>query len=150
LGVLGLIGDVLIKLKDAIIWQTICIENLRLLKRNDYSENEKEYQVFFRNSNPSQKELNKKNKNKFFTFLKKNIFLSHFFANAMYLPFFIVSLIIMLFSLNLIILEILFIYTCCINVILGIKVIFNTINQKKTEKTYNKFFNSKDKIDFNL
>ena len=33
---LGLVGDVLIKLKDAIIWQTICIENLRLFKRNDY------------------------------------------------------------------------------------------------------------------
>ncbi len=149
-GVLGLVGDVLIKLKDAIIWQTICIENLRLFKRNDYLKNEKEYQVFFGNSNASQEELNKKNKNKFFTFLKKNIFLSHFFANAMYLPFFIVSLSIMIFSMNLIILEILFIYTCCINIILGIKVTINTIKQKKTEKTYNKFFNSKDKIDFNL
>ena len=79
-GVLGLVGDVLIKLKDAIIWQTICIENLRLFKRNDYLKNEKEYQVFFGNSNASQEELNKKNKNKFFNFLKKIIFLSHLFC----------------------------------------------------------------------
>ena len=87
-GVLGLVGDVLIKLKDAIIWQTICIENLRLFKRNDYLKNEKEYQVFFGNSNASQEELNKnKIKIKFLLFLKEKYFLSHFFANAMYLPF---------------------------------------------------------------
>ena len=58
----------------------------------------------------------------------------------MYLPFFIVSLSIMIFSMNLIILEILFIYTCCINIILGIKVTINTIKQKKTEKNIQQIF----------
>ena len=72
---LGLIGDVLIKLKDAIIWQTICIENLRIFKRNDYSKNEKEYQFFFENSNASQEELNKKKiKINFLLFLRKIFF----------------------------------------------------------------------------
>ena len=32
---LGIIGDNVIRLKDAIIWQTICIEKLRLTNRND-------------------------------------------------------------------------------------------------------------------
>mgnify|MGYP001187023031 CR=1 FL=1 len=149
-GVLGVIGDNLIKLKDAIIWQTICIENLRLTKRNDQSENIDKYEVSLKDTEENLTIKASTKKNKFFYYLKKNFLLSHFFANAIYLPFFLVSLFILIFSWSIIVLQILFIYTCIINILLGGKVIFDVLRYKKTEKTYKKFFNSSDKIDFNL
>jgi|TARA_B100000787_G_scaffold19947_1_gene13706 hypothetical protein len=147
---LGVIGDNIIKLKDAVIWQTICVERLRLTSRNDTSKEEQnKYQV---DIDDTQKEEFKKDKSKnlIFEFLKKNILLGHFFANAIYLPFLILSLITLFFSLSLIYLKILFFYTCIINIILSIKILFETIKNKKTEKTFVKFFKTEDKIDFNL
>lgn len=147
---LGVIGDNIIKLKDAVIWQTICIEKLRLSNRNDtYKEKEDKYHVNIENIQKKNIELNKE-KNLIFQFLKKNILLSHFFANAIYLPFLITSLITLMFSLSLIFLKFLFFYTCIINIIISIKLLFETIKNNKAEKIFIKFFKTEEKIDFNL
>jgi hypothetical protein len=145
---LGVIGDNIIKLKDAIIWQTICVEQLRLTNRSGKSNSRQDpYKVDIFYKNNKQKI---KIKNIFFEFLKKNIFLSHFFANAIYLPFLLLSIITLTLSLNLLYLEILFFYTCLINIVLGIKVIYDAIKNKKTEKNFIKFFKTKNKMNFNL
>lgn len=149
--IFGLIGDVLIKVKNPIIWQVVVVEHLRLNSRmRDKSTTKYEVNTEYKNY-VNKKKLPLKARNIFislFYFIKKNILLGHYTANAIFIPFFLASLLSLILSIYVLIL--LYIYTCIINTILGFKVIYDTIAKNKSERSYNSLFDTKEDIDFNL
>ena len=134
LSVIGLIGDILIKIKNPLIWQVVVVEYLRLNQRMAERSNFA-YNVDTNSRNNKVDAAIKKtvsNKQKIINFFKKYIFLGHYTANAIFIPFLLASIFANYVHLNII--TYLFAYTCLINIILGLKLVRDVIKHKKMKK----------------
>ena len=151
LSIIGLIGDILIKIKNPLIWQVVIVEYLRLNQRMAERSTMK-YDVEINSIDSKKPELQKiinESKVKNITnFLKKYIFLGHYTANAIFIPFLLVSTLAVYVNLNILIY--LFAYTCIVNITLGLKLIIDVVKLKKNEKAFTDLFQNKNDIKFNL